>query len=272
MPQQQPYRKYPSTLQKNLQTARRPYRWVKPVLIILIISTVITGVIVYLVYPLTRVDDTPKAENTTQQFNKTQFSLDDPASPWVVVNKQRPLQPKTYKPASLRAPAMKLKGAKTSESMLLNDETARALETLDEAAQEFGYQFVLVSGYRAYETQKTIYDSEVRGFGQAVADQESARPGHSEHQTGWAADLGASSGDCEIEACFADTPEGQWLAANAYKYGFVIRYAKDKTDLTGYVYEPWHLRYVGITLAEEMQRTGIQTLEEFFELPAAPSY
>ena len=156
--------------------------------------------------------------------------------------------------------------------MQLNTETAQALETLVAAAKEENLKFVLVSGYRSYDTQKTIYDSEVKGFGQAVADTESARPGHSEHQTGWSLDLGRSDGKCEIEACFADTPEGQWLAANAHTYGFIIRYPKDKTDVTGYVYEPWHLRYVGTDLSEEMHRTGIQTLEEFFNLPHAPTY
>ena len=271
MPQQRPYRKYPSTLQKNLQTTEKPHRWRTVLLIAL--GVVLLAISTFFVFQAVQKDEkTNTDEQAAPAFNKTQFSLDDPTSHWVVVNKQRPLQPKTYTPTGLRAPAMKLKGAKTSESMLLNEETARALETLDEAAHESGHQFVLVSGYRAHGTQKTIYDSEVRGFGQAIADQESARPGHSEHQTGWAADLAGAGGDCEIEACFADTPEGQWLAANAHKYGFVIRYAKDKTDVTGYVYEPWHLRYVGIELAEEMHRTGTQTLEEFFSLSPAPQY
>ena len=212
------------------------------------------------------------SQSTVQVFDKTQFSLDDPTSLWVVVNKQRPLDPTTYAPRDLRAPAIKLKGAATSEAMQMRGEAATALEALDTAAKNEGIKLALVSAYRSYNSQKTIYDSEVKGFGQAVADRESARPGHSEHQTGWAADLGRADGKCEIEACFADTAEGQWLAANAYKYGFILRYAKDKTDVTGYVYEPWHLRYVGTDLAAEMHRTGTQTLEEFFDLPSAPNY
>lgn len=269
MPQQRPYRKYPSTLQKNLQTTQKPRRW--PVLLVIAVGLLVLALpIVW----ITKNNDTKSETHQTTEptFDKTQFSLDDPTSPWLVVNKKRPLTPSTYAPTDLRAPSIKLKGSKTTEAMQLRADTAAALEALDTAAKADGLTFVLVSGYRSYSSQKTIYDSEVRGFGQAVADQESARPGYSEHQTGWAADLAGSSGDCEIEACFADTAEGQWLAANAYKYGFVIRYAKDKTDVTGYVYEPWHLRYVGTDLATEMHRTNTPTLEEFFALPAAPTY
>lgn len=272
MPQPNRYRRNTRTLQKNLQTMQKPHRM--RTLPFVAAGIILLAIPAFFVFKLVQENDkTPNnAEQSTPSFDKTQFSLDDPTSPWVVVNKQRPLQPKTYTPTGLRAPTIKLKGGKTAESMLLKEEASRALETLNEAAHELGHQFVLVSGYRAHGTQKTIYDSEVRGFGQAIADQESARPGHSEHQTGWAADVVGISGDCEIEACFADTPEGQWLAANAHKYGFVIRYAPDKTNVTGYIYEPWHLRYVGIDLAEEMYRSGIQTPEEFFELPAAPNY
>ncbi len=261
-----------SSLQSRLQTTQKSKPWWIVPLIVLIVALLIVIPIMLITKSKDETTTSSSSQVSEPTFDKTQFSLDDPASPWVVVNKQRPLQPKTYTPATLRAPSMVPKNTKNTESMQLNDETAQALEVLFMAAQDEGVEFKLVSGYRSYNTQKTIYDSEVEGFGQAVADQESARPGHSEHQTGWAADLGRTDGKCEIEACFADTSEGQWLAANAYKHGFVIRYAKDKTDITGYVYEPWHLRYVGTALAEEMHRTGIETLEEFFNLPSASNY
>jgi D-alanyl-D-alanine carboxypeptidase len=77
---------------------------------------------------------------------------------------------------------------------------------------------------------------------------------------------------CALDQCFANTPQGQWLAANGWKYGFIVRYPADKTAVTGYEYEPWHMRYVGLDLAAEMHRDGIETLEEFFGLPAAPDY
>jgi D-alanyl-D-alanine carboxypeptidase len=213
-----------------------------------------------------------QAQTQEPAFDKTQFSLSDPTSPWVVVNKKRPLNPSTYTPADLVAPDMALRGAKTAENMQLTPETATALAALAQAAGAEGIELVVVSAFRPYETQKSIYESEVRGFGQEQADRESARPGHSEHQTGLAVDLGAASKKCEIEACFGEMAEGKWLAANAYKYGFILRYVEGKESVTGYNYEPWHLRYVGADLAGEMHRTGIKTLEEFFDLPAAPTY
>jgi len=266
------YRQNKSILQKNLQTAQKPSSRLRLVIFVLI------GIIILLVPVLLikKSNEQPgpssNSQTTEPTFDKSKFSLDDPTSPWVVVNKQRPLSPKTYAPNGLRAPNIQLKGGKTTEAMQLTAETSQAVEALATAAQAEGLKFVLVSGYRSYNSQKTIYDSEVKGFGQAVADQESARPGHSEHQTGWAADLGRTDGKCEIEACFADTAEGKWLATNAHKYGFIIRYAKDKTSVTGYIYEPWHLRYVGSDLAAEMHRTNTETLEEFFGLSSAPTY
>ena len=77
---------------------------------------------------------------------------------------------------------------------------------------------------------------------------------------------------CALDQCFADTPQGTWLAENGWRFGFIVRYPKDKTPITGYEYEPWHMRYVGVDLATEMHKTGVTTLEEFFGLPAAPDY
>lgn len=270
MPQK--YRQYRPSLQKNLQATQKPNHWRLVLLVIVGVIILLTPVI-WITQTKENQDAESAAETSGPTFDKTQFSLDDPTSPWVVVNKLRPLTPKTYAPSNLIAPTnIALRGAKTSEAMQMTLQTATALDTLNEAAKAEGIKLTVVSAYRSYDTQEMIYQSEVKGFGQSIADQESARPGHSEHQTGWAVDLGRPDGKCEIEACFADTPEGQWLAANAHTYGFIIRYAKDKTDITGYVYEPWHLRYVGTVLAEEMHRTNTQTLEEFFSLPSAKSY
>lgn len=214
-------------------------------------------------------EDTPSSAQPAQpSFDKTRFSLTDPTSSWLIVNKQRQLNPKEYEPTDLRTPNMEVE----STTMRVNDQTATALEELDAAAKEAGIKLTLASAYRSFGEQVTVYDSMVRGYGQAEADRQSARPGHSEHQTGWAADLGAANGKCRIELCFADTPEGKWLAANAHTYGFIIRYPEGKESITGYNYEPWHLRYVGKELAAEMHVKNISTLEEFFDLPAAPSY
>lgn len=213
-----------------------------------------------------------QAHKTSAAFNMRQYSLTDPTSIWAIVNKQRQLNPADYAPGDLVNPAIPLRLDPSNEEMKLRAEAAKALKTLSEAAAAQGLHLMLASGYRSYQLQVTVYGAEVRTNGQAAADQESARPGYSEHQTGLAADLEPVNRQCEIATCFANLPEGQWLAANAYKYGFIIRYQQDKRAVTGYTYEPWHVRYIGASLAGEMHRRGISTLEEFFRTGAAPQY
>lgn len=203
-------------------------------------------------------------------FDKNIFPTNIADSPWVVVNKGRQL-PVNFVPVPLVVPNVTLTEAASSENMHLRADAAASLEVLIKDAADDGVKLILVSGYRSYTTQQSVYAAEVRANGQAAADKESARPGHSEHQTGLAADLGASSGKCQLEACFGDTAEGKWLAANAYKDGFIVRYQKDKTSLTGYAYEPWHIRYVRKDLSTEIYKSG-QTLEQLFGLPAYPDY
>ncbi len=133
------------------------------------------------------------------------------------------------------------------------------------AAAKDGNQLLLASGYRSEGLQRTLYNGYVQKEGQAAADRSSAKPGTSEHQTGLAADVGAASRKCEIEVCFGDMPEGEWLANHASHYGFIIRYPQGKEAVTGYEYEPWHIRYVGVALATELLPTQ-QTMEEFFSI------
>jgi D-alanyl-D-alanine carboxypeptidase len=139
-------------------------------------------------------------------------------------------------------------------------------------AESGGLEMQSQSAYRSFGSQQSVYAGWVSSLGQDAADLTSARPGYSEHQTGLAMDVSASPANCSLDQCFADTPQGQWLAANGWRFGFIVRYPNGKTDITGYEYEPWHMRYVGVELATEMHDTGIQTLEEFFGLPAAPTY
>jgi D-alanyl-D-alanine carboxypeptidase len=212
------------------------------------------------------------AGGTQPAFNRQQSSLDEPASIWVVVNKHRPLQPPSYAPTDLITPTIPLRLPGNKDEMLLRSEPALALGEMYQAGKQDGLDLMVASAYRSYNYQKGLYNGYVARQGQAVADSQSARPGYSEHQTGLAVDLEPTSRKCEVEACFADTPEGKWLAANAYKYGFIIRYPKDKQAITGYIYEPWHLRYVGKVLAAELHKRGNPTLEEFFNLGAAPDY
>lgn len=194
-------------------------------------------------------------------FSKSAYSTDDPDSMWVVANKQRPLNPKNYAPNDL---------VSVGGGQQLREVAASAFIELQAAAQAAGLSIKPLSGYRSYDTQVRVYGNEVASYGQSTADTQSARPGHSEHQTGLALDVGG--GGCGIEECFGDTDEGKWTAANAHRYGFIVRYQRSNTATTGYTYEPWHIRYVGTELATELQNTGVTTLEEFFGLPAAPTY
>ncbi|UTT68492.1 M15 family metallopeptidase [Arthrobacter sp. DNA4] len=199
-----------------------------------------------------------------------QFSLDDPASPWVIVNKHRPLKPADYVPADLVRPAVAISAA--GEAALLNSTTAAAAEAMFAAAARDGVAMVLASGYRSYSTQVTTYNGYVAARGQADADTASARPGHSEHQTGWAFDIGDGGGACSFQPCFAQQPAATWAKANGHRFGFVVRYSWMLHPVTGYYYEPWHLRYVGVEAATDMLNRGIGTLEEYFGLEAAPAY
>lgn len=207
-------------------------------------------------------------QESEQSFNKSRFSIDDPKSSWVVVNKTRPLSPKTFAPSNLIVPKVTLR----SSGMQLEKSAGRALEAMFKAAKKDSVNLMLASAYRSYSTQVSVYSNEVKQFGQKTADTQSARPGYSEHQTGLAADVAPASGNCVIDDCFGQTKEGKWIAANAYKYGFIIRYPENKQLITGYRPEPWHIRFIGTELSQEMKNQNILTLEEFFGLPAAPDY
>ncbi len=101
----------------------------------------------------------------------------------------------------------------------------------------------------------------------------SARPGHSEHQTGLAVDVGdLTDPSCDFLPCFATTPAGLWVAAHAQDFGFLVRYTPENSAVTGYAAEGWHLRYVGRELAGHMRSAGLTTLEETFGLPGGPVY
>jgi D-alanyl-D-alanine carboxypeptidase len=160
----------------------------------------------------------------------------------------------------------------TGDERQLRSVAAAALETMFAAAAKEGISLTLQSGYRSYELQTSVYNRYVSRQGKAVADSQSARPGYSEHQTGLGADIGTATGNCNVETCFAETKEGIWLASNAPSFGFVIRYPEGKTAVTGYIYEPWHIRYVGSELAQKQKASQSTTLEEYLGLEAAPDY
>lgn len=158
----------------------------------------------------------------------------------LIVNKTYSL-PKDYNPGSLSVDAK------------------NAFDEMQNAAKNDNIKLWIASGYRSYSLQTNLYNSYVLKDGKAKADTYSARPGHSEHQTGLAMDLNI------IDSSFEGTPEAIWIEKNCYKYGFIIRYPKGKEEITGYKYEPWHVRYLGKELAEKVYNTG-KTLEEYLNI------
>lgn len=204
----------------------------------------------------------PPAVQPVSLFDPLALSLDDPASLWVVVNKDRPLEPETFEPADLVvAPVEHMWRAR------LRAPAAEALTIMFAAfTTDSGLSMQAQSSYRSFHSQTDTYQASIQLRGQAATDQIIAHPGSSEHQTGLAVDISALPADCTLEACFAATPQGVWLAKNAWKYGFVLRYPPSKVATTGYESEPWHYRFVGLALAAQLQATKTLTLEEFFSL------
>jgi len=228
--------------------------------------------------PTEPVVDTAPAENTAPGtgdsavddlpgFDKEQYSVDDPESVWVIVNKTRPLDPLDYVPEDLVVP--QVPGV---NQPLLRADAASGVEEMFGAATQDGVDLNIQSSYRSFATQEWIKASSVARVGQTRSDDSSARAGYSEHQTGLVVDLAGVSGTCVLQECFGTTPEGLWLAENSWKFGFVERYLDDTTNVTGYSFEPWHFRFVGMELAQELWRVGNPPLEDFFGLDPAPDY
>ena len=145
-------------------------------------------------------------------------------------------------------------------------EARAAFEEMAAEATLSGYDLVAFSTYRSFDYQTTLYEKYVSNDGQEAADRYSARPGYSEHQTGLAFDIGEQHFEQHFaRESFGETEAGKWVAANAHKYGFIMRYPNGKEKITGYMYEPWHFRYVGKELAPKVYEAGT-TLEEYFNL------
>ena len=143
--------------------------------------------------------------------------------------------------------------------MQLVKEAKEAFETLSENAKKDGMNVIAMSSYRSYDYQVNLYNNYVAQDGKEAADKYSARPGYSEHQTGLAVDV--YNLDLPYTS-FEETEEFTWMQENAYKYGFILRFPKDKVDITGYQYESWHYRYVGKKVAKEIKDNNL-TLEEY---------
>lgn len=147
----------------------------------------------------------------------------------------------------------------------LKEPAADALKEMFDAAEEEGIILHARSGYRSYQTQVQLFNSNVEKHGEEAASQFSSRPGHSEHQTGLAMDVTSESVNYQLVEAFGETEEGIWLQENAHLFGFIIRYPEGKSDITGYVYEPWHLRYLGNDLATLVYESGLSYEEFLYE-------
>lgn len=176
----------------------------------------------------------------------------------VLVNRDYVLS-EQYEPKDLIKPNVR----HTSSAILMREDAARALEELFAAAkEEANLTIYAASGYRSYQTQANIYQRKIKSTGSVEKAQLLvAPPGASEHQLGLAMDLKASK-DSNLSAAFAKTKAGQWVAENAHRFGFIIRYKEEWTDITGYAYEPWHIRYVGKEHAQIIYQMNIP-LEEY---------
>ena len=161
----------------------------------------------------------------------------------LLANKKFPL-PKTYNPGE-------------------DPKAKQAMDNLILAAKEAGFSLIAFSSFRSYDYQTNLYDKYVARDGKANADRYSARPGHSEHQTGLAFDVGEiGQEDLWLTSEFGETPAAKWLAKNAHHYGFILRYPEGKEDITGFMHESWHFRYLGKELATKVYESGL-TLEEY---------
>jgi len=182
-------------------------------------------------------------------------NFEDPSNVWTLVNKGRGL-PTEYVPNGLIVPTVSVKAGVALDKQVRNTLDA-PLTDMFAAAQAAGHSLMVGSAYRSAPYQDMLFKTYVAQSGYELADKYSAHPGFSEHQTGLAVDLSTTSQQCFLSECFIDTEDGQWLADNAYKYGFTLRYLKGKEAITGYNFEPWHYRYVGVSLATALHQSGI---------------
>lgn len=189
--------------------------------------------------------------------------VNDPESITVIVNKKRSL-PDGYIPPDLVVPNVAFSYSGVLEKSHMRKEAAAALEQLFAASKKDGLDLRAVSGYRSYKRQVAIYKNNVATKGQEYTDRVSARPGTSEHQTGLAIDVSGPGIGYGLEQSFGATKEGKWLKEHAPEYGFVIRYTENGESSTGYTWEPWHIRYIGKALAEDVTSKGM-TLEQYFD-------
>ena len=192
--------------------------------------------------------------NVDKGFYNEIETIGDPGSISVLVNKSFKL-PEKYVPEDL---------VFIDASHRLREEAAEHFLEMRADMKASGLKICVLSAYRTYQAQTSKHDNAARYGGADYADKQFARPGHSEHQTGLAIDvLQTSAVKHMAQARFENTPEYEWLTINAYKYGFILRYPEEFGDIHGFIFEPWHWRYVGVDIATTMYYDGIVMFEEY---------
>jgi D-alanyl-D-alanine carboxypeptidase len=179
-----------------------------------------------------------------------------PDSIWTIVSKSHPI-PIDYIPPGLKIPDVATRTDKSKDEQSLRSDIGTPLKNMFVAASSAGHDLMIGSGYRSAAMQKVYFDNLTASVGEVAANQAIAYPGQSEHQTGLALDISTLSKNCYLDDCFATTADGLWLANNSYKYGFILRYPKGSESITGYEYEPWHFRYVGVDLATALHESNL---------------
>jgi len=196
----------------------------------------------------------------TGKSNKDTVKDNQDATITALVNKQHSLD-KTYAPKDLvtvDVPTV----LENPEVNQLRKPAADALKEMFNKAKESGFKLYARSGYRSYQTQSALYKNYSTQHGEKAANRYSAKPGQSEHQTGLVMDITSESAELKLTEDFGETEEGKWVSEHAHQFGFILRYPKDKEDITGYIYEPWHLRYLGVDLATKVYQSKL-TFEEY---------
>jgi zinc D-Ala-D-Ala carboxypeptidase len=202
--------------------------------------------------------------NQIQEVNGQKIIL-NPENKMALVNKQFGL-PETFLPTDLVRPNVSFSfGNQKLDKSLMRKEAAVALEKMFQEAKKNGIELFAVSGYRSYDYQNSLFQAEVDKVGWDKAVEAVAVPGQSEHQTGLAMDISSRGENMLLTAEFGKSKEGKWLTDNAHRFGFILRYPKGKESITGYQYESWHFRYIGINAATIIFENK-WTLEEYFQI------
>lgn len=268
-----------TTTYGNKKNRKTKYIWIST-----IIAIVLIGVIIASVYQSNQVKQVPnETEENVQQNTENQEQVETPGQQTenagtdeTVENNEQPKEPITNsgyiegqplpsEPTFVEGVLIANKKYPLPSTFAPGEskEARTAFEQMAADARVAGFELVAFSTYRSFEYQESLYNNYVSRDGKENADRYSARPGYSEHQTGLAFDIGEKGKeDLWLTAEFGETEAGKWLVENSQKYGFILRFPQGKEAITGYMYESWHFRYLGVDLATKVKESNL-TLEEY---------